>query len=199
MIPRLASECAKYLRRNMDSSVVLGVLKYAQQYENIELPLQCWNVIDQETEEVLKSSDFVTMENCFFGRTTAVDKDTLNVKEVELFKAVNCWAEKECKRQNLRAEGPVKRQILGEKVIKNIRFPVMREDEFINVVTKTDMLTEDETSDMRKYYNSSLSSTGFLKTERLGSPLIYDVAFLKVLKVVVATGVILKANLMLWT
>lgn len=142
MIPRLVSECAKYLRRNMDSSVVLGVLKYAQQYENIQLPLQCWNVIEQETEEVLEE---------------LLDRDTLNVKEVELFKAVNCWAEKEGERQNLRAEGPVKRQILGEKVIKNIRFPVMREDDFINVVTKTDMLTEEETSDIRKYYNSPLS------------------------------------------
>lgn len=196
MIPRLASECAKYLRRNMDSSVVLGVLKYAQQYENIELPLQCWDVIDQETEEVLKSSDFVTMEKCSLEEL--LDRDTLNVKEVELFKAVNCWAERECERQNLRAEGPVKRQILGEKVIKNIRFPVIREDQFINVVTKTDMLTEEETSDMRKYYNSTQSSTGFLKTERLGVRL-YDVAFFPNVMLVVATGVILKAHLMLLT
>ncbi|XP_078361906.1 BTB/POZ domain-containing protein 6-like [Oculina patagonica] len=142
MISSLANECAKYLRENLDCSVVLGVLKYAQQYENEDLPFQCWDFIDKKTEEVLKSSDFVTMERCFLEEL--LDRDTLNVKEVKLFKAVDCWAEKE----------------------------FMREDEFINVVTVTNILTEEETSNIMKYFNSTLTlPVGFLETKRLGSPL----------------------------
>ena len=50
----------------------------------------------------------------------------LNVEEV-LFNAV-CWAVKECERQNIEAEGPVKRLLLGEEIIQKMRFPVMRKD-----------------------------------------------------------------------
>ena len=170
MIPSLANECAKYLRQNLDSSVVLGILKYAQQYENEGLPFQWWDFIDSKADEVLKSSDFVTVERCLLEEL--MDRDTLNVREVELFKAVNCWAEKECERQNLKPEGSVKKQLLGEKIIKNIRFPVMTKDEFINVVTETNILTAEETSNITEYFNSTLTKpVGFLETERLGSPL----------------------------
>ena len=170
MIPRLADECAKHLRQNLDSSIVLGVLKFAQQYENEDLPFQWWDFIDKKTEEVLKSSDFATVEKCFLEEL--LDRDTLNVKEVELFKAVNYWAEKECKRQNLQAEGAVKRKLLGEKIIKNIRFPVMTKDEFINVVSVTNILTEEDTIDIMEYFSSHQTSpVGFLETERLGCPI----------------------------
>ena len=56
-----------------------------------------------------------------------VKRDSLNVREVELFKAVDCWAKKECKKQGLAAEGFVKRRILGERIVKAIRFPVMEQ------------------------------------------------------------------------
>ena len=49
----------------------------------------------------------------------------LNVKEVDLFKAIDRWATKEVERQGLTADGVVKRRILGEETVKAIRFPVM--------------------------------------------------------------------------
>jgi len=58
----------------------------------------------------------------------------LNIEEIELFKAVDLWATKECERQGLAADGKPKRRILGEQIIKGIRFPIMDEKEFTSVV-----------------------------------------------------------------
>ena len=80
----------------------------------------------------------------------------MNIREVELFKAVDCWAKKECEKQGLAAEGSVKRRILGERIVKAIRFPVMEQQEFADVVLDCDILTKKELFDLVKYFNSVL-------------------------------------------
>ena len=47
--------------------------------------------------------------------------------EVELFKAVDRWAIKECERQGMTSDGRTKRRILGEDIVNGIRFPLMEE------------------------------------------------------------------------
>ena len=73
---------------------------------------------------------------------------------MELFKAVDCWAGMECEKQGLKAEGSVKRRILGERIVKGIRFPVMEQKEFAGVVLDCGILTHKETCDLVKYFNS---------------------------------------------
>ena len=95
-----------------------------------------------------------------------VEKEKLNIKEVELFKAVDRWAGKECEKQGLVAEGSVKRRILGER----IRFPVMEQKEFARVILKCDILSKKEICNLVGYFNSVLdSSVGFCETKRAGS------------------------------
>ena len=53
---------------------------------------------------------------------------------MELFKAVDRWATKESERQGTTPEGDVKRRILGEEIVKEIRFPLMSQKEFASVV-----------------------------------------------------------------
>ena len=64
------------------------------------------------------------------------------------------WATKESEKQGLVADGPVKRRILGEKIVKGIRFPVMKHKEFASVVLDSKVLTLDEVSDIVKYLSS---------------------------------------------
>ena len=93
----------------------------------------------------------------------------MNIKEVELFKAVDCWAEKECKKQGLVAEGSAKRRVLGERIVQGIRFPLMGQTEFADIVLDSEILTLRETNRLVKYFNSVLNeSVGFLETERNG-------------------------------
>ena len=95
-----------------------------------------------------------------------MERDNLNIREVELFKALNCWAEKECERQKLKADGPGKRAILGEQIVKKLRFPVMKQSDFMDVVLETNILTQDEANNITKLFQSiEAPPDGFIHTE----------------------------------
>ncbi|XP_078354445.1 BTB/POZ domain-containing protein 6-like [Oculina patagonica] len=170
MIPCLTDKCTEYLAKNLDLSNVFFVLQRAQQYENKNLLCHCWNLIDKKTEEVLKSNEFQSMDRSFLRQL--VERNTLSIREVKLFKAVDCWAEEECKRQQLKADGSVKRQILGEEIVKNVRFPIMKQEELRDVVLPSKILSQEEAREVMKYFFSHRTPTGafnFLEGHRLGS------------------------------
>ncbi|KAL9980109.1 hypothetical protein ACROYT_G008652, partial [Oculina patagonica] len=125
MVPSLADECIGFLQNNLDPSNVFNVLKFAQNCEEKNLVDRCWEVIDEQTEEAVKSAEFVTIERSLLE--AVVERDTLVIEEVELFKAVNLWATKKCEDQGLSTDGSEKRRILGERIVKGIRFPVMQQ------------------------------------------------------------------------
>ena len=168
MLPSLTDKCSAFLQKNLDASNVFHVLSYAQKYEEKDLLDQCWKVIEEETEEAVKSDGFVTIERSVLEKM--VEKETVKIREVELFKAVDRWAGKECEKQDLVAEGSVKRRILGERIVKGIRFPVMEEKEFADVVLDSDILTKEESYHLVKYFNSVLSvPVEFLAANRPGT------------------------------
>ena len=168
MLPSLADKCSEFLQENLDASNVFHVLPDAQKYEEKDLVEHCWKVIDEQANVAVKSDVFVTIEKSVLE--ALVDRESLNVKEVELFKAVDCWATKECEKQGLAAEGSVKRRILGERIVNAIRFPVMEEKEFVDVVLDCDILTKKESFDMMKYYNAVLRfPVGFTESTRAGA------------------------------
>ena len=156
MVPALADKCSEYLQKNLDPSNVFSILPSAQKYEEKDLMDRCWKVIDKQTEEAVKSDEFATIERSLLE--AVVVRDSLNIKEVNLFKAVNLWATNECGRQGLTTDGEIKRRILGESIVKGIRFPVMKEVEFATVVIDSRILTPEEVFAFFKYYNSALNS-----------------------------------------
>ena len=165
MLPILADKCCTFLKRNLVASNVFHVLPKAQQYEEKELLQHCWKVIEQKTEEAVESDGFVSIERSVL--VELLEKDSLNIKEVESFKAVDRWAGKECEKQGLVAKGPVKRRILGEQIVKAIRFPVMEQKEFAGVVLDCGILTQEECFRMMKYFNSVLkTAVGFPEAKR---------------------------------
>ena len=168
MLPSLAEKCSVYLQGNIDASSVFLVLPLAQKYEEIDLLDCCWQHIEDETEEAVKSDGFVAIERSVLEEL--VERDSLNVKEVELFKAVDSWAKIECEKQGLKVEGSVKRRILGERIVKGIRFPVMEEKEFASVVLDSGILSHKETNELVKYFNSvPNTSREFSQESRKGS------------------------------
>ena len=142
MVPSLADKCSEYLQNNLDPSNVFNILPTAEKYEEKELVNRCWKVIDRQTEAAVKSDGFATIERSLLE--PVVSRDTLRVKEVDLFKAVDSWATKQCQKQDLSADGESKRKILGERIIKSIRFPVMKQEEFAAVVLDANIFTRDE-------------------------------------------------------
>ena len=58
-----------------------------------------------------------------------VERDTLGIAEVELFKGVVEWATKQSEKRGIVADGQEMRKIIGERIIKAIRFPVMKQED----------------------------------------------------------------------
>ena len=100
--------------------------------------------------------EFLTLERSLVE--CVVKKEVLNVKEAELFKAVDRWATKEIERQGLNPDGETKRRIIGEELLNAIRFPLMSQKEFLAVVPDSNILTTKEIVDLMKHYNSMLTS-----------------------------------------
>ena len=168
MVPSLAQKCAEYLQRNLKGSNVFCILLHAQKFEDEDLKERCWKVIQEQTEEAVASDEFVTVERSLVERI--VKREVLNVKEVELFKAVDRWATEQCKRQGITPEGESKRRILGEEIVKAIRFALMSQQEFASVVIDSRILSLDEVGDIVKHYNGVVtSSLPFVQTPRESS------------------------------
>ena len=151
MVPSLADKCTEYLRKHLEASNVFSILPQAQKFEDKDLESRCWEVIESDTEQALISDEFLTLERSIVE--SVVKRDILKVKEVDLFRAVDRWATKELERQGKTPSRKIKREILGEEIVKAIRFSLMTEKEFASVVLDCDILSEREICDMIKHYN----------------------------------------------
>ena len=152
MVPSLAERCAEYLQTKLNPSNVFSILPHTLKFEEENLADRCWKVIDEQTEEAVKSDGFTTIERSLLE--VVVERDTLNIEEVELFKAVNLWATKKCEEQGLSTDGSEKRRVLGERIVKGIRFPAMTQHEFAAVVLDCKILTQEEAFSVVKYLNA---------------------------------------------
>ena len=169
IVPSLADKCTEYLQTNLDPSNVFSILPTAEKFDEKELVDRCWEVVDNETKAAVKSDGFATIERSLLE--AVVSRDTLAIQEIDLFKAVDQWATKECEKQGWAVNGELKRRILGEKIIKAIRFPVMKEKEFATVVLDAKILSLDEITLFFKFFNSVLAApVGFPKIGRLAVP-----------------------------
>ncbi|XP_068748905.1 BTB/POZ domain-containing protein 6-like [Montipora capricornis] len=109
IVPSLAAKCTKYLQDRLDPSNVFNILQSARKYDEEQLVDRCWEVIDKQTEAALKSEGFAVIDRPLLEEL--VERDTLNIQEVELFKGVVQWADKEVARQAMVADGQEKRKI----------------------------------------------------------------------------------------
>ena len=168
MVPSLAAKCMKYLERRVDPTNVFSILSSAQKYEEKKLVDRCWEVIDKQTEKAVKSDEFATIERSLLE--TIVVRDGLTIEEIDLFKAVDLWATKECDRQGLTVDGAVKRRILGETLVKALRFPTMKQEDFASIVLDSKILTPDEIVTIIICLQSSVSTSpmGFPENRRSG-------------------------------
>ncbi|XP_029199937.2 BTB/POZ domain-containing protein 2-like [Acropora millepora] len=153
MVPSLADRCTEYIQNNLDQTNVLCVLSNAQKFEEETLVQRCWEFIDKKTEDIVKADEFFELDRCVVE--SIVNRDGLCIKEVELFKAVDRWVSVESERQGFHQNsgGNIKRKILGETIVKSIRFPLMSQKDFMSHVPDSNILTSDEIIDLMKHFN----------------------------------------------
>ena len=80
---------------------------------------------------------------------------------------MDLWDTKKCERQNLKADGGAKGRIIGEGIVKGVRFPTMTQKDFASKVLAGDILTKEEIVSLIRHLNSiSSSPAGFPETKR---------------------------------
>ena len=166
IVPSLAGKCSEYLRENLSAANVFSILPHAKKFEDKDLEDRCWEVIEENTEEAVTSDDFVTLGRSLIE--SVVKRERLTVREVDLFKAVDRWATKESERQGVTADGESKRRIIGEDIVKAIRFPLMSQKEFVSVGLDSRILNIGEMSELMKFYSDVelTSPLPFIQTPR---------------------------------
>ena len=167
MMPPLEDKCWQFLVSNMYPSNVYSVLSVAEFHEEEKVVNLCWKMIDGQTQALLRQPiERPQLE-------AIVIRDTLKIEEVKLFTAVDKWATSECEKNGLTPDGKTKRTILGEQIVKAIRFPVMERHEFSRVVTPIGILSSEEVSLLKKYFQKTLDGPiGFPADRRLPNDLV---------------------------
>ena len=152
MIPSLADRCRKFLEKNINAKNVLDLLPVVEKMEEPHLNSVCWKVIDKLTSKVLESaSDAILESNTLL--VPILKRDTLVVQEVDVFQAVNRWAETICAKQGKTPSGKEKRTIIGEEILKLIRFPSMPQSVFAENFVDTKILTDTEIIEIFMYFS----------------------------------------------
>lgn len=163
IVPELEIECTKFLTENLSPENVFDILPHAKKFEDNELVTRCWEVVDARAEEVLRSDSFSSIAMELLEEI--VVRDSLAIHEVNLFEAVDRWADVECQRQEIEPSKESKRKVTGEEIINNIRFPLMTQEQFAEKVPTSGLLTKDDVIEMFMWY-SSVSITGLKFSKR---------------------------------
>ncbi|XP_077997550.1 BTB/POZ domain-containing protein 3-like [Glandiceps talaboti] len=151
IVPHLARACVGFLETSLSARNACIFLSQSRLFEEPELTQRCWEVIDAQAEEALKSDGF-----CDIDHTTlesVLCRETLNAKESVIFEAAARWAEVECKRQDLKPTPENKRKVLGRSLYV-VRVPAMPIEEFANNVATSGLLTLKETTDIFLHYTA---------------------------------------------
>ncbi|XP_078385036.1 BTB/POZ domain-containing protein 3-like [Oculina patagonica] len=153
MIPSLTSQCRSFLEANINAENVLDVLPLVDKLEEAHLTGVCWKVVDAHTEKILPFSSATLLEEHEELVASMLSRDTLNASEVKIFQAVNRWAKDICTKRRLTPSGKEKRKVIGETILKLIRFPLMLQQEFAEQVPNTNILKKTEVIQMFMYFN----------------------------------------------
>lgn len=165
IVPELETKCTNFLKENLSPENVFDILPLAKKFDEAELVVRCWEVVDRSTQVALQSETFPSITKELLAEV--VKRDDLRIHEIELFQAVDRWATAECERKDLEPIKDSKRIVTGEEILSNIRFPLMSQDQFAEKVPCSGLLSKDEIIDLFMSFNGvSVSSLKFVKRPR---------------------------------
>ena len=165
IVPELETECTNFLKENLSPENVFDMLPLAKKFEEEELVVRCWEVVDRSTQVALQSETFPRITRELLEEV--VKRDDLTIREIDLFQAVDRWATAECARKDLEPVKDNKRIVIGEEVLSNIRFPLMSQGQFAEKVPCSGLLSKDEILELFMCFSGmSVSSLKFIKRPR---------------------------------
>lgn len=151
LVPYLTKACVQYMGTTLSARNACVSLSHGLFFEEEELTQRCWEVIDAQAEEALKSESFCEIDHATLQSVLA--RDTLNVKELSIFNAACQWAESECLRQDLQPTPENKRNVL-KSALYYIRLPAMSLEDFANGPAQSGIISLKETTDIFLHFTA---------------------------------------------
>ena len=149
LIKPLEEKCSKFIEESIKPDNAFILLEQAVLFDKKELEVKCWDCISKKTRECINSEQFCNISSGTLN--VLLEKTTLIVQEMELFKAVLKWVDSECARRGLdiEADKNARRNVLGDSVY-NIQFLAMSEEDFEQYVSPVGILTDAEIKGIRQ-------------------------------------------------
>ena len=141
IVPSLAQKCIEFLEAHLAVENVSTVLQQALQFDEKKLEKKCLELIDLKTSEAVACDAFTGINEATLAHI--LKRESLTVKEVDLFKAVLKWSEAECSRKGIEANAKNKRAAMGNAIYQ-IRFASMNLQDFGQNVSQSGILTLEE-------------------------------------------------------
>lgn len=148
----LVKECLKLLWRNISRDNALVLFTQARLFDEPQLADTCLKIIDHSLRHLLVSNAFLELDQK--SLCEILQHDSLQIREVDLFKAVVRWSEAECNRRSIQITPENQRLVIGQ-ALNFIRFPLMTAEEFSTIVTSTEILTLEDVAIFDNYTPNS--------------------------------------------
>ncbi|XP_072533422.1 BTB/POZ domain-containing protein 6-A [Salminus brasiliensis] len=152
LVSPLAQACVRFLETGLEARNACILLWQSRLFDEPELTRRCWEVIDAQAEVALRSEGFCQIDSSTLE--SILCRDTLNIKEASVLRAVLKWAESECRRRGLNPTAQNKRSVLG-KALYLLRLPAMSLEEFADGPAQSEILTLEETRDIFLWFTAA--------------------------------------------
>lgn len=166
---KLETLCCNFLYKNMDISNVLEIYESTLIFNN-SITTQCLQWIDDLFDDLSKWEGFMNLKKATLMEL--LTRDRINISELNLFKAVYRWAEKQCCDASIEPSDSNLRSCVDN--FKYIRFPTMTLNEFAECTRYGfNILTAEEKVDVWDAISNVKPSIHFNSTKRMKSPMTY--------------------------
>ncbi|ODN01256.1 BTB/POZ domain-containing protein 2 [Orchesella cincta] len=144
-LPDMEKMVLRHLLESVTVDTAAILLSTAKLFDLVRLENKCWDCIELDSERFLASEEFHNLDGDLVK--TVISRENLGIPEQSIYKSVVRWGERECQRKELTVEpGNVRTMI--EKILPQIRFPLMEPSEFANGPARSGILTAEEISNV---------------------------------------------------
>ena len=103
IMPFLEEKCREYLLKELRPEDVFSVLPLGQKIADEKLEQHCWTIVDSETQRAVCSEPFLNTSREMLCQI--LGRDSLRVKELDLFQAVDKWVSMRIEEKRLENNG----------------------------------------------------------------------------------------------
>ena len=157
LVSVLEEKCLQFASADLNLDTVFPALRLAANFGEKSLQQKCFDFICPNIREILKTDHFLQLD--LDTLKIVLREDNLYVNEIEIFKAVDKWCERQSDPPGNPSSDPTgKRRLLGDAVYL-IRFPIMEVSDFSTHCARSGFLTPEECCDLFCFLNRTKKST----------------------------------------